>query len=376
MDLICFSHLRWGHVFQRPNHLMTRCARDYRTHFIEEPLVGTVDAPRMEVEERDGVFVCTPLLPASVSDDGLAAAQRDLLDRLCVERRITPDVLWFYTPMALEVARHLRAKTVVYDCMDELSAFDGAPEQLPALEAELFARADVVFTGGQALYRAKRERHPRVHAFPSSVDVEHFRAARTHREQPADQAALPYPRIGYYGVIDERLDYALIASVAESRPDWQIVMIGPVVKVDPASLPRRPNIHWLGQKSYAELPRYLGGWNVALMPFALNRATRFISPTKTLEYMAAGVPIVSTAIGDVVDPYGREGVVAIADQTTFVSAVEAALGPRSAERRAAAEAMLARTSWDRTWARMKALMAEPAAGGDAVTNQDREEANV
>jgi glycosyltransferase involved in cell wall biosynthesis len=285
-------------------------------------------------------------------------------------------VLWFYTPMALEFARHLRAKTVVYDCMDELSAFDGAPEQLPALEAELFARADVVFTGGQALYRAKRDRHPRVHAFPSSVDVQHFRAARLHPEEPSDQAGLPYPRIGYYGVIDERIDYALIASLAESRPEWQVVMIGPIVKVDPASVPRLPNIHWLGQKSYAELPRYLAGWNVALMPFALNRSTRFISPTKTLEYMAAGVPIVSTAIDDVVDPYGREGVVGIADQASFVSAVEAALGPRSNEQRAAAEAILARTSWDRTWARMKALMAGEAVGRRTAMDEEKEEANV
>jgi glycosyltransferase involved in cell wall biosynthesis len=375
MDLICFSHLRWGFVFQRPNHLMSRCARDYRTYFVEEAELGVGDEPGMEIrEERDGLFVCTPQFPPNMASGDLASAQRHLLDRLCQEQRIEPDVLWFYTPMALAFAGYLRARAVVYDCMDELSAFDGAPEQLPLLEAELFRRADLVFTGGHALYEAKRARHPHVYPFPSSVDVEHFRKARSTSAQPPDQAALGYPRLGYYGVIDERLDYELIAAVAESRPDWQLVMIGPVVKVDPARLPRAANIHWLGAKTYAELPIYVGGWNVALMPFARNRATRFISPTKTLEYMAADLPIVSTAIDDVVEPYGREGVVAIADQSSFVTALEAALGPRSRQQRAAAEAMLARTSWDRTWSRMKALM--DGIQDDEEDVLDKEKANV
>jgi glycosyltransferase involved in cell wall biosynthesis len=375
MDLVCFSHLRWGFVFQRPNHLMSRCARDYRTFFIEEPELGASEQPRMEVRsELDGLFVCTPQLPPNFASGDVAAAQRELIDALFREQRIHPDVLWFYTPMALTFARDLRARVVVYDCMDELSAFDGAPDQLPALEAELFSRAQLVFTGGHALYQAKHTQHPHVYPFPSSVDVDHFRKARGAAAQPSDQAALAYPRIGYFGVIDERLDYELIAAIADRRPDWQLVMVGPVVKVDAERLPRRPNIHWLGQKNYAELPSYVGGWNVALMPFALNRATRFISPTKTLEYMAADLPIVSTAIADVVEPYGREGVVAIADQSTFVDAIETALGARSTQQRAAAEALLARTSWDRTWSRMKALI-------DGVQNErdgvlDKEEANV
>jgi glycosyltransferase involved in cell wall biosynthesis len=357
MDLICFSHLRWGFVFQRPNHLMSRFARDWRTFFIEEPRASADGSPYMEVRQAaPQLFVCTPIVPEGIADDALVPAQRQLLDRLIEERRIVPDVLWFYTPMALEFTRHLSAPVIVYDCMDELSSFDQAPTGLAELERELFSRAQLVFTGGHALYRAKREHHEHVYAFPSSVDAEHFASARSASTEPGDQAPVPRPRIGFFGVIDERLDYALLARIADLRPEWQLMMIGPIAKIDAESLPRRSNIHWLGQKQYDELPGYLAGWDVAIMPFALNRATRFISPTKTLEYLAAGVPVVSTAIADVVEPYGREGIVAIADEDSFVDAIERLLAGVSVEQRRAADAMVARTSWDRTWARMRALI--------------------
>ena len=371
MDLICFSHLRWGFVYQRPNHLMSRFARDQRTFFIEEPIACADGTPRMEVRhEAEQLLVCTPCVPEGLSATELASVQRELLERLFRAQRVVPDVLWFYTPMALPLADAFADVGVVYDCMDELSAFDGAPPELREREDELFELADLVFTGGHALYRAKRERHPRVYPFPSSVDVEHFRRARVRDVQPRDQAALAYPRVGFYGVIDERLDYELIARIADARPGWQLVMIGPLAKVEEESLPRRPNLHWLGRKGYDELPLYIGGWNVAIMPFALNRATRFISPTKTLEYMAAGLPIVSTAIDDVVDPYGRAGLVAIADQDSFVAAIDAALGARSEEEHAKADALLARTSWDDTWSRMNALVGSVRASRASNVEED------
>lgn len=358
MNLVCFSHLRWGFVFQRPNHLMSRFAREGRTYFIEEPVPDADSAPRFELQRAvHDLVVCTPHVPASLTNSQLAATQRELLDALLLDQRIEPELLWFYTPMALEFARHLSAPVVVYDCMDELSAFDAAPPELPSLEDELFRRADLVFTGGHALYRAKRQRHPRVHPFPSSVDAEHFRSAREPQLPPTDQR-VPRPRIGYFGVIDERIDLQLIAQIAEERPSWHLTMIGPVVKIDPATLPRRPNIHWLGPKDYSVLPGYVGGWDVAIMPFALNRATRFISPTKTLEYLAAGVPVVSTAIEDVVEPYGRSGVVAIADRNSFAAAIDAAMNARSPDTTRRADAVLAQTSWENTWGRMRALIRE------------------
>ncbi|MDP9152441.1 MAG: glycosyltransferase family 1 protein, partial [Myxococcota bacterium] len=350
-DVICLSHLRWGFVYQRPNHLMSRFARDHRVFFVEEPVFDEGRA-RMEMREASpSLWVTVPHLPHGLSRAEIEDAQRALLDAMVRGRGVRDPILWFYTPMALGFAGHLTGAAVVYDCMDELSAFRGAPPELQERERDLLARADVVFTGGHSLYESKRTQHPRVHAFPSSVDAAHFERARHEVREPEDQATIPRPRLGYFGVIDERIDFELLERIADSRPEWQVVMVGPVVKVDPESLPRRPNIHWLGQKTYAELPAYVAGWDVALMPFALNESTRYISPTKTLEYLAAGKPVVSTAIRDVERPYGERGLVRIADRSSFVARIAAALDEdraASSERRARADAFVASTSWDDT----------------------------
>jgi glycosyltransferase involved in cell wall biosynthesis len=247
--------------------------------------------------------------------------------------------------------------------MDELSAFANAPPALARLEAELLDRADVVFTGGHSLFEAKRGRHPSVHAFPSSVDVSHFARARRPCEDPADQRAIPSPRLGFYGVVDERMDLALVGGLAHARPDWQIVILGPFAKIREDSIPRAPNLHWLGQKRYADLPAYVGGWDVAVMPFALNAATRFISPTKTPEFLAAGRPVVSTAIRDVVRPYAERGLVRIAAEVSgFVRAVEESLAEERAPWLARVDAFLSGESWDATWRRMRDLL-DAARGG-------------
>lgn len=283
--------------------------------------------------------------------------QRRLLDELFTRERITNYVLWYYTPMAVGFTDHLRPQTIVYDCMDELSAFAHAPAALRLREAALMRRADLVFTGGQSLYEAKRDAHPNVRAFPSSVDVDHFAQARRLTRDPGDQAAIPRPRLGFFGVIDERMDIELLTGMAAARPDWHLVMLGPVVKIDPANLPANENIHYLGSKKYEELPAYIAGWDVALLPFARNEATRFISPTKTPEYMAAGKPVVSTSIRDVVRPYGQQGLVRIADSVAeFVAACEAAMAEDSVARIRAHDAFLRQTSWDGTWAQMRNLV--------------------
>lgn len=353
-DLICVSHLRWNFVFQRPQHLLTRCANERRVFYIEEPFHDADGLPRLELERAGRVTVVVPHLVAGQDD---AAALRRLVNELIFSEGIERYVLWYYTPMALGFTDHLEPEAVVYDCMDELSGFANAPAELKLREAELLRRASVVFTGGQSLYEAKRHAHPNIHPFPSSVDVAHFAQARQITEDPADQAAIPHPRLGFYGVIDERFDIALLAGVAAARPHWHFVMLGPVVKIDPASLPTAANIHYLGSKSYQELPQYLAGWDVALLPFARNDATRFISPTKTPEYMAAGKPVVSTSIRDVVRPYGQQGLVRIADTVEeFVEACEASLTEDARARVRNADVFLRQTSWDGTWTRMRHLV--------------------
>jgi glycosyltransferase involved in cell wall biosynthesis len=357
-DVVCLSHLRWNFVFQRPQHLMVRCARDRRVYFVEEPVFDDIEAPAVSVDMHDGVSVVVPHLPRHFTVTESIAAQRAALDDLVADASLTHYVLWYYTPGALHFSNHLRPAAVVYDCMDELSAFKGASDELPELERQLMARADLVLTGGQSLFEAKRGRHRNIHPLPSSVDVAHFAAARHAAVDPADQRDIARPRLGFFGVLDERLDIPLLAGLADARPDWQLVMIGPIVKIDAADLPRRPNIHYLGSKSYAELPRYISGWDVALLLFARNDATRFISPTKTPEYLAAGKPVVSTSIRDVVTPYGDQGLVYIADTVPdMVRACNAALREPQAARQSRADAFLRHMSWDATWQRADALLA-------------------
>jgi UDP-galactopyranose mutase len=359
-DLVCFSHLRWDFVYQRPQHLLSRSAKERRVFYVEEPIFTNDQFAQIDLRMQDcGVCVVVPRLPKGLGEDEANAVQKVLIDELFQDCKVGDCILWYYTPMALPFTRHLNALGVVYDCMDELSAFAGAPPALREREAELMARADVVFTGGQTLYEAKRDQHRNVHPFPSSIDVAHFARARESAADPIDQADIPHPRLGFCGVIDERMDLELLDTVAAMRPDWHLVMVGPVAKIDPASLPRRPNIHYLGGKDYKDLPEYLAGWDVALMPFALNDSTRFISPTKTPEYLAAGKPVVSTAIRDVVRPYGEMELVSVAHTASdFINACEAELS-RQDERSGwlmRVDEFLAQSSWDRTWTRMMQVM--------------------
>jgi len=370
--IICFSHLRWAFVFQRPQHLMSRFARTDHVIFWEEPLYHASDtAARLDTKVcvDSGVIIATPMLPEEQSHAEQTITLRHLLDGAMTDR-VGPVIRWYYTPMMLPFSEHLSAQTVVYDCMDELANFLNSPAELTALEHRVFAQANVVFTGGHSLYEAKRDRHHNIHAFPSSVDVAHFLSARTAAlDSTSDQAEIPGPRLGFHGVIDERMDLHLLAALADARPDWSIVLVGPVVKIAEADLPQRPNLHYLGSKAYRDLPGYLRGWDVALMPFAINAATRFISPTKTPEYLAAGRPVVSTPIDDVVRQYGNvPGVWIAATAEAFVVACQAALVAARAPDGwlPQVDAMLGEMSWDRTFFAMSALVAAAAIDAQEV----------
>jgi UDP-galactopyranose mutase len=357
--LVVFSHLRWDFVYQRPQHVMSRLAAYRPVLFVEEPVVQPGKLA-LEVEAvAPGVRVARPVVPA----DGPAfgSAQETALVSM-LRSRLAADqwkrvVAWLYTPMAVRIAKGLHPEAIIYDCMDDLSGFLGAPEDIHTKDRELLAAADAVMTGGPSLWKLKSERHAYVHCFPSSVDVDHFKTA-AEVEDPQDQVDLARPRLGYCGVIDERMDLDVLAAMSDAHPEWQIVLVGPVVKIDPATLPKARNLHYLGRKDYSELPSHLAGWDVALIPFARNSATKYISPTKILEYMAADRLIVSTPIADVAEPYGD--IVFLGDSPEeFVRACESALTSTEIEvatRRARARRVLARTSWDDTARRMDEIV--------------------
>ena len=368
-DIICFSHLRWDFVFQRPQHLLSRFARKHKVLFVEEPIFHDGEAEFVIKQRRSGVIVVTPHLANRTAAGAAEPNLKKSLEEVLHSQSVSHFVSWYYTPMMLGWSEHLKPLAVVYDCMDELSAFKNAPPGMRLREAELLGMAHIVFTGGQSLYEAKRDLHEAVYCFPSSIDVDHFSRALTENQEPDDQAGIPHPRIGFFGVIDERTDLDLLSQIANLRPDWHFVMIGPVVKIDENDLPRSANIHYLGGKSYDDLPGYIAGWDVAMMPFAMNDSTRFISPTKTPEYLAAGRAVVSTPVRDVVRLYGETGLVHIADTPEdFVRAINSILnGDIEVHRRKAGE-FLETMSWEKTYVSMSELIDE------AVASNSREEA--
>ncbi len=358
-NLLCFSHLRWDFVYQRPQHLLTRLSESTSVYFLEEPVFESTDTAWLSYSQRlPNLWVCVPHLPHGLNKQQINTQLRELLGCLLVGKDVQDFIFWYYTPMALEFSAHLRPRLTVYDCMDELSAFKFAPQELTELEDSLFNKANVVFTGGHSLYESKKKQHFNTHFFPSSIDKSHFVKARKSGNEPADQAIIAGPKIGFYGVIDERFDAELIRGIAEARPDWHIVLIGPIVKIDPAHLPHLSNVHYLGPKSYDELPDYLSGWSVALIPFLQNESTRFISPTKTPEYLAGGKPVVSTPIRDVVHPYGDEGLVAIGkDPNDFVTIIEMLLATPGGEAwLREIDLFLNNNSWDLTVRSMTDVM--------------------
>jgi glycosyltransferase involved in cell wall biosynthesis len=365
--LVCVSHLRWEFVWQRPQHLLSRLAQNFQVVLVEEPVTSTdILEPELSflpVRKVKNVKVVRLLVPAKDhywighGDPATSDIYMKLLKNWFEENGLEPSVLWLYTPMALDFVEEIKHQTLVYDVMDQLSAFKGAPRELRDRERALLKKADLVFTGGASLYRDKLPYNPETYLFPSGVDVKHFGTAADHEDfdTPVDLKGLRKPLLGYYGVIDERMDLDLIAEVARMRPDWEIVLLGPVIKIEPGDLPQAPNLHYPGMKNYDELPAYLSRFDVALIPFALNEATKYLSPTKTLEYMAAHKPIVSTPIRDVVELYGD--VVKIAGTPAeFCACIDEALKEDPAARLPKELELLEQHGWDNIVEEMNQLI--------------------
>ncbi len=357
MDVLCLSRRRWLEGYGRPHHLMSRAARHNRVFFLEEP-VADAHAPRLQIATQpNGVRVVTPTVPVGLGWEDRIAVERELLDDLLVEHRIRQYLLWYTSPWAMEFTRHLDPAAVVYDCLDELSGQASASPNLRLREQEMFLRADLVLAGAPSLYRAKREHHSRVYLLPNSVDVKHFARARDPQPDPVDQAEIPHPRFGFAGVLDERLDLDLVRGLAKACPGWQFVFVGPVSGMDPARLPHRSNIHYLGVREYSDLPTYLAGWDAAILPFARNRSTEFIQPSTTLEYLAAGRPVIATPLRDIAETYGTRGLARMASTVEeWVEAIQATLMEIPSIRTARADTYLSGQSWDGAWQRVEAAL--------------------
>jgi len=347
-DMIVFCHLRWGFVYQRPQHLITRLAKSKKILLIEEPI------PYGENEYATANFIeAEPNITIMQSRVNHIHEIAQVIEKYIPNKQVK--VGWFYSPAFSSLISSFKFEKVVYDCMDELSLFKGASAELVAQEKFLMSKADIVFTGGKSLYESKMHHHKNVHCFASSVERPHFEKALNGIPIPEDIAGLKKPVIGYYGVIDERINLGLIADVADKNPTSSFVMIGPLAKIREEDLPKRSNIHYIGMRGYNVLPNYLKGFDIAMMPFALNESTRFISPTKTLEYMAAGKPIISTPIKDVLRDYGH--CVAIVDTADeFSEAIGDITTYGSEEQISQFETILDNTSWDTTAAKMEELL--------------------
>lgn len=357
-DILCFSHLRWDFVFQRPQHLLSRFTGEYRVFFVEEPIFDALTKNHLKINiSKEGVFLVTPHVKKGLSFEETEDTLRELVNSLLLEKNINNYISWYITPMAYPYTNQLSPRLLVYDCMDELSHFLNAPKEMLENEEVLLKNADIVFTGGFSLYEYKKHQHHNIHPFPSSIDKAHF-SSGLGKADPTDQQAIPHPRIGFFGVVDERFDRDLLEGISKAKPEFQFIIIGPVVKIDPENLPKADNIHYLGPKDYAELPQYLAHWDVAFLPFAKNNSTKFISPTKTPEYLCAFKPVVSTSITDVVNPYGKEGLVHIADSVDdFILSIQSALDQETdIVWKKKVKEFLHELSWDKTWSEMEKLI--------------------
>ena len=364
-ELVVFSHLPWTFVYQRPQHIISRLAQSRRTWFVEECRVtDRVDGPRLCTEQAGPVRRVWLEVPGEERLAGFGdPAAADYPDAVAELLGPGPDrTIWTYTPMALPLIERLERAQLVYDCMDDLASFAHAPAEMRESQDRLLDTADVVFTGGRSIHAGVKDRAENpVHLFPSGVDPDHYASARRRR------AGRERPAAGYVGVIDERIDLDIVRGMAERLPGWDIVMVGPIFKISPADVPQAPNLHYPGMQPYERLPEVMANLDVALMPFALNEATRSISPTKTLEYLAAGLPVVSTRIADVVSDY--TGVVDLRDDAAgFAAACEAVVSHSTEERDARVRPLLRLHHWDTIAARMQGIM-DDALGFDDEPEQ-------
>lgn len=370
-DLIVLSHLRWDFLFQRPQHILSRYGRYRRVYYFEEPLFGMTEIPRLHIKETpDNVLVVVPHIPTKGSPQELNLQLAKLLDELIEDEEIIEYSLWYYTPMALNFTRHLKPQNIIFDLMDELINFYEDKRQLGLLEKELTDNADLVFMNGRTLFNSKKHLNSNIHELPSSIDFKHFSLARQKLIEPDDQVHIPHPRIGFYGVIDQRVDLEIIGKIAELEPLYQFIVLGPIINVKTSELPIRNNIHFLDKKDYHALPLYLAGWDCVFMPYRLDDSTKLFSPAKILEFLAAGKPVVASPLPDIIYSYkGKELIHLAKSPEEFIKKINLALQEnRNEEWITKIDSFLQDQNWDDLFSKMIYLESDLAK--DKTRNMD------
>lgn len=327
---------------------MSRASRCYPVWFFNPPVIGAKQDLLKTTADVQNISI-GDIFTAAKNEKEANAALSLLMDDFIKTSFIEPFALWYCGPAAIEWTRNLNALVTIYDCTEHITA----SPKLSALEQELLRKADLVFTSGQSLYQDKFAQHPHVFSFPNSVSTEDFAAAKHKYQDPEDQKHIPHPRLGYFGRINERIDFALIKELAELRPDWQVIFVGPLETAN-EKLPRAKNLHFLGEKAYEQLPAYLAGWDVALVPFISSEYTKFLNPEKTAEYLAAGTPVVSTEIPDMLRPYACKRLVRVAGSVEeFIESCQISMDSGHPVNQQTIDDFLRHTSWDETWAKMQ-----------------------
>ena len=359
VDIVCFSHIRWDLNYQRPQHLLSRFAKSNQLFFIEEPLYDALEHQTLQVNSKDdNIWIIVPHLLIGSGGKEAIDAQKELLDKFFFEYKLEDYIFWYYTPLALSFSTHYSPLLIIYDCVNNWSA-SIVRDNLKLFEAKLFDDSDIIFTGGNSLFEANKNKYANIYSFPGSIDKAHFASARVILEEGEDQKSIPHPILGYFGTIDERFDLELVRKIAALRPLWQLVLIGPVLNIDKDSFPIMENIHFLGSKAYEDLPKYISTWDIALIPFLLNNATKFICPGKATEYLAAGKPVISTPISNIVDSFGKNGLIHIAQTAEeFIKAAELEFDQKRGNDLwfSSVDDFLLGNSWDKTWAKMNDLI--------------------
>ncbi|RYD58215.1 MAG: glycosyltransferase family 1 protein [Sphingobacteriales bacterium] len=332
-NIICFSPIRWNQKDQRPQQIMRRLSQYSMVHFIEEPVYDATEAYLSHTVVAEHIHVFTPHLPGGISEEKCQTLQRALLDQFMRDCNFADYTFWYATPVAFAYSKHYCPSVIVYDCLEDIWSLKLPAEKLHDLEQQLLDRADLVFTSSHTQYWNKKDRNNNVHLLPATIDRAHFDCARGKVSEAEEQEHIPYPRLGYMGIVDDRLDTQLLADIADTRPDWHIVLVGPTAKMNAAQLPQRANIHYLGNKPYADLPSYLTGWTAAIMPIQEKSHMTSGLSFKTAECLAAGLPVIATPVKAIAAQYEKENLVMKANSAAeFVAATEAILFDGAADR--------------------------------------------